>query len=53
MFDVANMSFNVIRENKVIAKIFGITVASFENSVGDQDWHWGWMFFIYKTKPWW
>ena len=25
-FDVANMSFNVIRENKVLAKISGLTV---------------------------
>ena len=27
-FDVANMYFNAIRENKVIAKISGFTVAS-------------------------
>ena len=37
MFDVANMSFNAIRENKILAKISEFTVASFENSVGDQD----------------
>ena len=37
-FNVANMSFDAIRENKVLAKISGLTVlynfSSFENSSG-------------------